>query len=107
MVGAHGLVVARDADAEVALVLTQFVGLGMVVQTGQFETESGLAVSQVDDRERVVLGLFAADLLQSERPVVELDAALQIADIDIEMIETCFDFHNRRILRRAKVDIFK
>ena len=72
VMGAHGVVVARHAQAEVALVLAQFVGRrGVVAQPCQLEAESRRAVGEVDQFEAAVVGALASALLQTERRVVE------------------------------------
>lgn len=94
VVFAHGVVVARDTHAEVAFVLAQLVGRGGVVaQPGQLEAERRLPVAQVDQHEASVGGLLASDLLETECLGVELQAAVEVGDIDVEMIESALYFH--------------
>ena len=94
---AHGVVVARHAHAEVALVLAQLVGRGGVVaQPGKLQAEGALSVAQIDQRESSVGGLFAARFPQPEGLVVEGDAAVEVRYVDVEMVETTFDLHRFR-----------
>ena len=100
---AHGVVVARHAHAEVALVLAQFIGHGGVVaQPGEFQAEGALPVAQVDQREPSVGGLFAARFPQPEGLVVEGDAAVEVRYVDVEMVETTLDFHDSGVFVRYK-----
>jgi len=92
VVFAHGVVVARHAHAEVAFVFAQLVGSFVVAEPREFEPEAGLSVAQIDEFETAV-GSLAACLPQSQRPVVEGEAPLQIGDVDVEMVEFAFDFH--------------
>ena len=52
------IIVSGHAEAEMAFVLAQFVGLGMFFQAGQFQKKTRAAVGEVDQRERAVRRLF-------------------------------------------------
>ena len=93
VVFAHGVVVACHTDAEVALVVAQLVGTLLVAQPGELEVEVALAVAQEDQLEGAVLGLLASFFMQAERTAVEVDAALEVGYVDVEMVEFAFDFH--------------
>ena len=75
----------------------------MVAEPRQFEAERGLPVAEIHQHERSVGCLLAADLFQPERLVVEVDAACEVRDIDIEMVETAFDFHIHICIVRRKI----
>ena len=46
------------AEGQMELLLSQVIGLGSIPQPGQLQPESGLSVSQVDQLERAVGGVF-------------------------------------------------
>ena len=65
------IIVSCYAEAEMAFVLAQFVGLGMFFQAGQFQKKTRAAVGEVDQRERAVRRLFPMMFLQSQCLFVE------------------------------------
>ena len=95
MVLAHGVVVAFHAQAEMAFVFAQLVGAaGMVAQPRQLEAESRPVVAQIGQHEAAVGGLLAFDLVQPQRLAVKGQAAVEVGDVDVEMVESPFDFHS-------------
>ena len=78
MVLADGIVVARHAEAQVALVFPQFVCLRMAFQAGEFQQEIPVAIRKVYQGEGS-FGIFLAMVfLQPQRLSVECQAALQV-----------------------------
>ena len=65
------IIVSGHAEAEMAFVLAQFVGLGMFFQAGQFQKKTRAAVGEIDQRERAVRRLFPMMFLQSQCLFVE------------------------------------
>ena len=86
--GPYFVVVACHAQAEVALVIAQLVGSLFVAQPGELQPEPRLAVAQVDQYERAVCGLLARKFPKPQRPVVEIQAALQVGYVDVEMVRS-------------------
>ena len=87
------IIVSGHAEAEMAFVLAQFVGLGMFFQAGQFQKKTRAAVGEIDQCERAVRRLFPMMFLQSQCLFVESDAAFQVGDVYIKMVEFAFYFH--------------
>ena len=97
VVFADGVVVARHAHAEMALVFAQFIGSGVVAQPCQFEAESRLPVAQINQYEASVARFLAVCFFQAQRLVVKFETASEVGDVDVEMVESAFDLHNYRI----------
>ena len=93
VVGANGVIVASYTVAEVAFIIAQLVGLWMVAQPGEFEAEGSDTVGQINEDKRAVGSLFARGFVQAQCVTIESYAALQVGDVDIAMVESCFNFH--------------
>ena len=89
------LVVRLDTQTEVALVLAQLPGaVGVVAQPGELQREVRRVVAHEDDLVAAVLGFALADHMQAEGLLVERYAALEVLYIDVEVVESCSNFHS-------------
>ena len=91
-----------------AFVFAQLVGAaGMVAQPRQLEAESRPVVAQIGQHEAAVGGLLAFDLVQPQRLAVKGQAAVEVGDVDVEMVESALDFHGSQILYAAKLHNYR
>ena len=103
VVGPDAVVVPCDAHAKVAFVFAELVGLRVVAQPGQLQAERGLPVAQINQDEGAVVGSLAAQFPQPAFLRRSPRAAVEVGDIDVEMVESAFDLHGRMDLMRAKL----
>ena len=69
------------------LTLAQVVGLLAVPQPGQLQLKLGEAVPQVHQTEGAVLGILHPHRLQAQGLFIEVQALVQIQDIEVEVVE--------------------
>ena len=72
-----------DNQRQMEFVVAQVVGFLSIPHPGKFQLMAGLAVTEKDENEAPVGGLFPPDLLELERLLVKLHALFQVEDIEI------------------------
>ena len=82
----RGVEVVRR-EGEVVFLLAEVVGLRAVAQPGQLEPEGTAPVAEKDDLVAPVGGVLLAHGLETEGLVVEPQAAFEIEDVEVEVVE--------------------
>ena len=77
-----------DRKGEMELIVAEIVRLVPVAQPGQLELVRRRAVRQVDDGEAAVLGVDAADLLETECLIIKFERTLKVADVEVIVRKT-------------------
>src|SRR5574344_1236786 len=94
MVFSYLVIITFHPDTKVALVITQFIWLGMITQACQFHQETSCVVSQINQDKGTVRRFMPMMFSQSQSLLVKIYAFFNIGNIDIEMVETSFYFHS-------------
>ena len=84
---------------QVELALSQVIGLFPVSQPGELQGKVALPVPQENQLVAAVGGIFLPYRLKAQGLIVKLDAALQIYDIEIEVVES--EHYNPPVRRLA------
>ena len=79
--------VVLDGEGKVKLLLTEVVGLSVIAQPCQLKAESGRAVAEEDDLIAAVRRVLFAHRLKAECVLIEFQAAVEVEDIEIEVVE--------------------
>ena len=98
------LLVLIGVEGQVELALAQVVGLLAVPQPGQLQLKLGETVPQVHQTEGAVLGVLHPHRLQTQGLFIEVQALVQIQDIEVEVVEfdhKSFSFYSSSNLRTA------
>ena len=82
----RGVEIIRD-KSQVVFLLAEIVGVRVVAHPGQLQLEITAAVTEIDDFETAVACVLLPHGPESQRLVVKLQAALQVKDVKVEMIE--------------------
>ena len=79
--------VVLDGEGKVKLLLTEVVGLSVIAQPCQLKAEGGRTVAEEDDLIAAVRRVLFAHRLKTECVLVELQTAVEVEDIEIEVVE--------------------
>lgn len=71
------------AEAKVVFVFAKVIGLGVILEPGQFDLAAGMSVVQENDLKAAITGGFAAADRKSERFFIEGNRFIEVFDIEV------------------------